>query len=61
MDMFDVTLTYMSEKKEMRFLLEEASLTGIMWDFFENYKKTPLVMAGEEVVAYLDMQMEELK
>lgn len=51
----------MSEKKEMRFLLEEASLTGIMWDFFENYKKTPLVMAGEEVVAYLDRQMEELK
>lgn len=61
MDMFDVTLTYMSEKKEMRFLLEEASLTGIMWDFFENYKKTPLVMAGEEVVAYLDMQIEEVK
>ena len=50
----EVSLAYLSEKENVRFILNEGSFSKIMYEFCEELNKTPQVSGGKTVEMFLE-------
>lgn len=51
---------YVSEKENIKFILNEKSFTKILHEFFRDFMKTPQVSSLEESIRYMELLIDEL-
>lgn len=54
-----VDLIYNAENRERRFLIDEASISGLLFDFIHGFESSPYVYTEEETVAWLEEQIRQ--
>ncbi|MBO5460381.1 MAG: helix-turn-helix domain-containing protein [Ruminococcus sp.] len=58
--MLDVVVLYLSDKKEARFLLNENSMTRIIYEAFKNLPKNPQIISKEDTRTYLESLIRQI-
>ena len=53
------TLVYNAENRERRFLIDEISISGLMFDFIQGFENSPYVYTEEETVKWIEAQIRE--
>ena len=56
----DALIVYMSENKKTRFVLNETSLTKILFEFFQEFVRSPQVCSSEKSLRYLEQLVQKL-
>lgn len=56
----DTVFMYVSEKENIKFILNEKSFTKILHEFFRDFMKTPQVSSLEESIRYMELLIDEL-
>ena len=54
-----VDLIYNAENRERRFFIDEASISGLLFDFIHGFESSPYVYTEEETVAWLEEQIRQ--
>ena len=56
----DATLMYLSDDAKARFILNENSLTKTLYEFFQDFAKSPQISSAEKAALYIEQLIEEL-